>query len=256
MIENQLPYLLVQLDSAESTNTVARTLAAEAQNTQPLLVVTDNQTAGRGQRGNSWESQPGANLTFSLVLFPRFLAPAHQFELSMLVSIGIVNALRNFVDAPKWLSIKWPNDIYFGDRKLAGILIENSLSASAIDFSVVGTGINVNQREFVSDAPNPISLIHTTGIEMDRQAILNAVVEAVIDMVDDYSDDPEAGELTALYNNLLWRNDGEPHTWHDTATDADFTATIAGVEPDGRLLLALPGGQVRSYLFKEVSAVL
>ncbi len=249
-------FKIIRLDSVESTNTYARSLDPDTADTTPLVVITDCQTAGRGQRGNSWESESGSNLTFSLVLYPRWMAPARQFELSMQVSIGIVNALRGYVDTPEWLSIKWPNDIYFGDRKMAGILIENSLGQASIERSVVGIGLNVNQKVFHSDAPNPISLSHATGFDIDRDTLLTKVVNGILDMVDSYESDPEPDELGALYNNMLWRHDGEFHRWQDTATGKVFSAVLEGVALDGRLTLLDHTGTLRTYLFKEVRACL
>lgn len=249
-------YKIIYLDTAESTNTYARNLPVDAADTTPLVIVTDNQTEGRGQRGNTWESEPGANLTFSLVIYPRWLAPAHQFELSMLVSIGLVNTLRSYVDNPEWLKIKWPNDIYFGDRKIAGILIENSLGQGAIEKSVVGIGLNVNQKKFVSDAPNPISLSHATGFDVELRPLLEKAVDNILEMTDTYADDPEPDELEALYNSLLWRNDGGYHLWTDTATGTEFRAVLSHVDLDGTLTLTDTGGNVRTFLFKEVAAVL
>lgn len=247
-------YKTIRLDSVESTNTYAKNLPQSDSRT-PLLIVSDNQTDGRGQRGNSWESKPGDNLTFSLVVYPTWLAPAHQFELSMLVSIGIVNALRPYLDSPAWLRIKWPNDIYFGDRKLAGILLENSIANSSIERSVIGIGLNVNQKAFKSDAPNPISMVHATGLELDREELLRKTVESILDMIDSDCDDPEPDELEALYNSLLWRNDGRPHRWRDAAGNV-FDAVVAGVDLDGTLRLTDAEGVTRGYLFKEVFAVL
>lgn len=247
-------FRLLEVETTESTNTLAKAMGADFKDATPVVVITDNQTGGRGQRGNSWESEPGANLTFSLVLQPVWLAPAHQFELSMLVSVGIVNALRSVVP-PKPLSVKWPNDIYYGDRKICGILIENTIEGARIERSVIGIGLNVNQKEFRSDAPNPISLCHITGRATDRKELLDKVVDNILDMVDQYADDPEPDELTALYNGLLWRNDGRFHKW----TEADGTvieAKIVGVNTDGRLTLQMPDGSEKSYLFKEVGAVL
>lgn len=247
---------IIRLDSVESTNTYARSLNPDTTDTTPLVVITDCQTEGRGQRGNSWESEPGRNLTFSLVLYPRWMAPAHQFELSMLVSVGIVNALRSYVDTPEWLSIKWPNDIYFGNRKMVGILIENSLGQESIERSIVGIGLNVNQKIFKSDAPNPISLSHATGFDIDRDSLLDKVVDSILDMMDSYENDPEPGELEALYNSMLWRRDGQYHRWTDAASGKTFSAVLEGVALDGRLTLLDSAGTLRSYLFKEVSPVL
>lgn len=248
-------YHIVRLDSAESTNTFATTLPVTPSDTEPVVVITDNQTAGRGQRGNTWESQPGKNLTFSLVMYPRFIAPAHQFELSMLVSLGIINALAGLVGDSDRLKIKWPNDIYYGDRKIAGILIENSLTTNSIDRTIIGIGLNVNQFAFCSDAPNPISLIHTTGTEFDLDMVLDRVVSSIIEIVDDYEFNNEPDELGYLYNTKLWRNDGKEHGWQ-LPDGSIFRATIKNVDLDGTLQLRKNDGDIKNFRFKEVSPLL
>lgn len=242
----------IDIGTTESTNTAAREIQSDG---TPLVIVSDNQTAGRGQRGNSWESEPGKNLTFSLVVFPRYMRPAAQFELSMLVSLGIVSALETYTEG-EWLKIKWPNDIYFGDRKIAGILIENSLGENSIERSIIGIGLNVNQTTFKSDAPNPISLTHTTGLEHDREKLLDSICNSIIDYLDQYESDPEPDELSALYNNRLWRKDGEYHLWRDMVTGKDFRGVLIGVGLDGRISIADTEGTIHIYLFKEVQAVL
>lgn len=244
-------YNIIRLDNTESTNTYAKSLKPENNDLTPTVVYTDCQTCGRGQRGNTWESERGKNLTFSLVLYPSWLSAAHQFELSMLVSIGIVNALRNHVVDHSRLKIKWPNDIYYDDKKVAGILIENSLSGQSIERSIVGIGLNVNQKEFVSDAPNPVSLYNITGSETSLDEILDNVVGNILDMVEQYEYDPEVDELVYLYNNMLWRNDGREHLWRK-----EFEAKVDRVGADGRLYLTDKDGNEQSFLFKEISAVL
>lgn len=250
------PYKIIRIDSTESTNTYAKSLPAPETDSTPLVVITDNQTRGRGQRGNSWESEAGSNLTFSLTVYPRWMSPSHQFELSMLVSVGLVNALRSFVGTTDWFSVKWPNDIYYGDKKIAGILIENSVNGPSIERSVIGIGINVNQKVFVSDAPNPVSLCHLTDCDIDRDALLDKILDCILDIIDSYSSDPEPDELSALYNSMLWRNDSAFHLWLDTASHTVFSAVLDRVELDGRILLTDSSGATRSFLFKEVSAVL
>lgn len=248
-------FRVIEIESTPSTNSYAKHESGTDAN-RPVVFITDNQTAGRGQRGNSWESSPGLNLTFSLVVHPRFISPARQFELSMLVSVGVVNGLRGFVPDPERLKVKWPNDIYYGDRKLAGILIENSLGEATIERSVIGIGINVNQTEFLSDAPNPVSLKMLSGRDADRRTVLDSVVDNILEMIESYESDPEADELTYLYNGLLWRRDGELHTWRDVGQSADFEARLVDVAADGRLVLRTADGQTRRFLFKEVVAVL
>lgn len=248
-------YRLIEVESTGSTNTFAKSMAVEDGDTTPAVVLTRNQTEGRGQRGNYWESEPGSNLTFSLVVYPVWMSPSRQFELSMLVSIGLVNALRQYVDNPAWLKIKWPNDIYFGDRKIAGILIENTVNDACIERSVIGIGLNVNQKEFRSDAPNPVSLCHVTGFDVDCDKLLEKVVDNILDMIDSYESDPETDELCDLYNSLLWRADNAYHRWM-LPDGTEIEARLVNVDTTGRLRLADTAGDIHSYLFKEVTAVL
>ena len=129
-----------------------------------VVVVADYQTAGRGCGTNRWESERGKNLLFSVMLHPENVPANRQFQISRAISLAIVDALGEWVGD---LSIKWPNDIYWRNGKLAGILIENSLQGSMIRDSIIGVGLNVNQRAFHSDAPNPVSMYQLTGQETD-----------------------------------------------------------------------------------------
>ena len=146
---------IVTLDECDSTNTVLSSMPEAASGT---VVATRRQTAGRGQRGNSWESEPDKNLTFSQLLMPRMLPAARQFELSMIVSLAIADSIDAHLPDGIRTCVKWPNDIYIGREKVCGILIENRLTGSRIERAIVGAGINVNQRVFTSDAPNPTSI--------------------------------------------------------------------------------------------------
>ncbi len=209
-------------------------------------VAAVSQTAGRGQRGNSWEAESGKNLTFSLCLRPDALPAARQFEVSMTVAVAVCDYLRSLVDTPQWLTLKWPNDIYFGDRKLGGILIENTINCGMIERSIVGIGINVNQKCFLSDAPNPISLIHVTGLEMQLRPLMQHLADAIVDS--------QPCDV-ATYRSHLWRGEGE-HPFRDVATGRLFRASVSDVNPDGRLVLADTAGNLREYYFKEVEWVL
>ncbi|MDE5927427.1 MAG: biotin--[acetyl-CoA-carboxylase] ligase, partial [Duncaniella sp.] len=141
-------------DTLPSTSSYLAGIAADAPH--GTVVMAREQTAGRGQRGNSWEAEPGCNITLSLLLRPEGLHPARQFVISQAVSLAIADLVSHFVAAP--VSIKWPNDIYVDDRKICGILIENTITGTSIDRTIVGIGLNVNQTEFRSDAPNPVSM--------------------------------------------------------------------------------------------------
>jgi len=238
------------LDSCGSTNTE---LAAMPDAPHGFVVATREQTAWRWQRGNTWEAQPGANLTFSLLLRPGGIPAARQFEMSMLVSLGIADALDGLLaesGCAERIAIKWPNDIYIGDRKLCGILIENSLAGSAIGRAIAGIGINVNQRRFLSDAPNPVSLVEFTGRELPLEETLEKVVGAIVGEIDRYGSDGDGEALTGRYMARLWRRDGQ---WpFREQGGAVFTASIEAVAPDGTLTLS----NGRSYAFKEVAFVL
>lgn len=149
------------LKEIDSTNSEAHRYRHEASDF--TVWAAEFQTAGRGQRGNSWESAVGENLTFSILLKPHKFLSTRQFELSEVVALGVVNYLASKgIDA----KIKWPNDIYVGDKKICGILIENVLSGDTLSVCIAGIGLNLNQRVFRSDAPNPTSV----ALELDRPA--------------------------------------------------------------------------------------
>lgn len=243
---------IIRLDEATSTNTVAAELGDAAEHGCTVWAI--NQKAGRGQRGNTWEAEPGKNLTFSLVLRPSAISAAHQFELSMLVSIATVRVFERRLG--RKVLIKWPNDIYVDNKKICGILIENSLSGTRIDRAIVGIGINVNQTTFRSDAPNPVSMKQLTGEEYELEPLLTEFVSEIVDAVDYYADNTEPDELSALYASMLWRNDGAMHRWLDAASGSIISARIKGVDTTGMLTLTDADGTDRTYAFKEVAALL
>ncbi|MCX4264653.1 MAG: biotin--[acetyl-CoA-carboxylase] ligase [Muribaculaceae bacterium] len=219
-----------------------------------FVVAARSQTAGRGQRGNSWEAEPGKNLTFSILLRPCNLHPARQFELSMVVSLAIADAIDKLLPAGLRTIVKWPNDIYVGLEKICGILIENKLSPTpggtggmVIERSIAGIGINVNQKVFLSDAPNPTSVIlHNGGAETSLEPFLADVCRNILEYWSAYEAAPDAEVLRQHYfSRLLWTS-GE-HRFADK--DGRFTAHIVSVASDG--MLTLSNG--RTYAFKEVS---
>ena len=170
---------ILKEETVTSTNDRLAELCQEKEIKEFTTLMAEYQTAGKGQRGNSWESEYGKNLTFSTVFYPQTIAPASQFILSMAVASAICTALAHYVHAD-CLQIKWPNDIYWKDKKIAGILIENDLTGSQISQSIIGIGININQEEFHSSAPNPVSLRQITKKETDRMEVLNSILEHII----------------------------------------------------------------------------
>ena len=249
------------LPEVRSTNTYLLDLLAQGTTLPDTTVIyTLRQTAGRGQMGNSWESEPDKNILFSMLLCPTFLPIREQFLLSQICSLGIVEALDELIltkhlqDEVK-LSIKWPNDIYAGDGKLCGILIENRLMGGALQHSVLGVGINVNQEKWIGNAPNPVSL-KMLGVETDPLTVLDLVTKHIVELYHSLRDNMEmAVIIRERYMQRLYRKDGY-YAYYDPAKDEHFDAEIAGVDAQGPLMLRLPSGDVRSYWFKEVKFVL
>lgn len=213
------------------------------------LLTTDFQTAGRGQRGTHWEAEAGQNLLFSFRFYPTFLRAAEQFALSEALALAVVYALQPLgVEA----EVKWPNDIYVGEKKLCGMLLEHTLTGKTIATTLTGVGVNVNQLSFRSDAPNPVSLRQLLGRSLDRAALLS---EIILQFDTFYRDLERNGttRLHAAYLQHLFRRDGF-YPYRDA--QGGFEARIVDVSPAGLLLLELPDGSQRTYAFKEVSAVI
>lgn len=239
-------------DSLPSTSTALAADAAE----QPhgTVYATRSQTAGRGQRGNSWEAAPGLNLTFSVLLRPSLpFEVSETFAVSMLTALAVADVLSQ-VTGEKIL-VKWPNDIYAGDRKLGGILIENSLQGHNVRHTIAGIGINVNQVTFESDAPNPVSLRNITQHKYDLEPLLTLLSSRVIAEVDSYLANPNFDSLVCRYRSCQWRGTGLHH-WRDNRTGILFHAYIHSVSLHGTLTLTDSDGVARCFAFKEVSPVL
>lgn len=229
---------IVHISETDSTNQWLK----ERQAGDKMVVWADYQTAGRGQGKNTWESERGKNLTFSALLHPKDVPANKQFTISMQVSLAICEALGEYIGD---LSIKWPNDIYWRNAKLAGMLIENRLCGPAICDSIVGIGLNVNQRRFQSDAPNPVSLWQICEHEIDRERLLREVLAAI--------DRYQGREVREQYLSMLYRRKGF-HPYADAG--GTFMAELADVEDDGYLLLRDDEGRTRRYAFKEVSFII
>ena len=241
----------IKVSQTASTNTYLSRLAA----TLPggTVIYTPSQTAGRGQKGNSWESKDGKNLTFSLLLKRPPVKARDQFYLSEAAAIAVVEAL--VAAAGDGFTVKWPNDVYWQDKKICGMLIENSLDGADIATSIIGIGINVNQEHFVSDAPNPVSLINITGHEHDLEAILKRVCSSIEALAAELGDDDARQDLHRRYLAALYRNDGALHPFED-ASGNRFMASITGIAPDGTLTLRHEDDTCHDYLFKEVRHII
>ena len=238
--------MIYRFDTLGSSNDEA----CKPQYVEGDIILAQCQTAGRGQRGHTWESREGENLTFSLLLEPLFLPPSEQFLISECVALGVCDALMHYgIEA----QIKWTNDIYIGDRKLAGILIEHKLQGSALARTVAGIGLNVNQKAFSDDLPNPISMAQATGREFDREEVLQTVATSLMARYEQLREGG-AKELQADYHQRLYRL-GQEHCYA-LPDGSRFRGIIRGVEPTGALRIENERGELLSFLFKEVEFVI
>lgn len=245
-------------DTIDSTNLQAMRELSDAQ--EGTVWIADFQTAGRGQRGNSWESVKGKNLTFTLLLKPFFIKASNQFVISQIVALAIIKYLEGKGLAAK---IKWPNDIYIGDKKICGILIEHSVEGVNLAASILGIGINLNQTSFATDAPNPTSLIletKTDGQEYDRSEELSLVLSRILSLYEE----ARSGYFTELeqeYLSYLYRFN-EFHTYIETkmedgaAEENTIEAKIVGIDKNACLILERKDGRRSMYAFKEIKYVL
>lgn len=239
----------IHVVATTSTNTTLDELCNRQQMPDLSCVYTDFQSAGRGQRGNSWESENGANLLFSVVFFPDFLEANKQFRLSQVNALALQETLSQYADN---ITVKWPNDIYWKDRKLCGTLIENDLTGMNLSRSIAGSGVNLNQQQFVSDAPNPVSLSQITGDTYDIDTILQQILERTAYYYEMLKKG-KGEEIAERYCAVLYRREGL-HPYRDA--QGIFRARIIEIQPSGRLILEDENGLLRPYLFKEVACVL
>jgi len=284
MLDDSPRFKMIELDAIVSTNSFLR----DYRPLQPVditLVTAEYQTAGRGQGTNSWESERGKNLLFSLLVNPASLPAAQAFVLSEAIALSIREAITPFIREE--VTIKWPNDIYVGDCKIAGILIENTLQGSAVARSIIGCGVDVNQETFRfpllsrqaslqaehptvnSESPimnselsitnselsivnTPISLRQLLGHDVERRFVLEAIIDGFTrryELIQRGTFAPIADE----YRAALYRRTGF-HPFRDA--DGPFEAEIADVELSGHLVLRRPTGRLSRYAFKEVSFLL
>lgn len=241
---------IVKLSEVNSTNTYVKELLS---NSKPLLdgtvIMADHQFAGRGQNNNVWESKPGENLTFSIYLNPTFLAVNQQFELNKAVCLGIIDYLNLIIGDE--FKIKWPNDIYYQDKKIGGILIENITKGYQLKDSVVGIGLNINQKEFgdLNNRASSLSKILHQNYDLDKllAQICQSIEKRYLQL--------KAGKLQLLHDDYLKRlfRINELHQYN--IENQNFEGIIKGVTPTGRLTLQLLGGKLMDLDLKEVKFI-
>lgn len=244
-----MPLIIHLVDEIDSTNNYMKSLLLKQKVKEGTIVSADFQTGGRGQRGNGWMSENGKNLLFSIVLYPDAVKANEQFLILQVVSLAVADFLRKYTDG---ITIKWPNDIYWREKKICGILIENAIEGDQIKESVCGIGINLNQESFDSSLPNPVSLKQITGEYYKQSIILGEVRELLFS----YYEQLRRGEIQIIaenYRDSLFRKTGY-HLFNDNTND--FIARIKNVAPDGTLILETESGDERRFAFKEVRYVL
>lgn len=241
---------IIYLPTCHSTNDTAASLLRDGKVFEGTLVVTSNQTAGRGQRGNQWEAETGKNLTFSLILKPAYLTPNEQFYLNMAVSLGIYEFLNGFFSAED-IKIKWPNDIYYKDKKMGGVLIENVLKKSVIESAVIGIGLNVNQLQFAYPQATSMRLANPSLTSAyDLEVLLTQLVECLERTYLQL----RGGQLEWLQKRYLqqlyWFR--EKHLF--SRDGKRFEGQITGIDATGRLAMEADG-TLHYFGLKEIEFI-
>ncbi len=237
------------LNEVDSTNNYANQLVVTKAADEGTVVLAQFQKAGKGQKGNSWESEAGKNLLASFILRPVFLNAADQFYISKIISLSIAEILPS---KTKDITIKWPNDIYAGNRKIAGILIENSVLGQNIETAIAGIGLNLNQEIFVSGAPNPVSLKQLTGKNYEIQQFADDLF-VVIEKWYGKLQNNKFAEIDTVYHQSLFRM----KEWaHYSANGKTFEAWMIGTGQFGQLQLEHRDGKITEHFFKEVEFVI
>ena len=239
---------LIYLSQCDSTNLVAQELLIKNKATEGCVVITDMQIQGRGQRGTSWEAEPGKNITLSLILKPYYLTAQQQFFLNISISLAVLGLAQHYLHNNPALKLKWPNDIYYGNKKIGGILIQNSISGHFLQHSVIGIGLNINQISFA--APGASSFAQITGQSYALPTVVTALLEALEVRYLELMQGKTERQENEYLQNLYWYQ--EEHFFK--VAGERVIGTIAGIDANGHLLLKI-NNEVRHYGLKEVEFV-
>ncbi|SRR6056297_2673151 len=240
---------IINLLSTESTNDYVRELSEKKKVSEGTLVIAAEQTKGRGYGENSWFAESGKNLTFSFLLYPSFLKADQQFLISKMVSLALVDYLNEY---SKNVTIKWPNDIFIHDKKIAGILIENDLAGQKILKSIIGIGININQDEFPPSIPNPLSLKQLNNKKYPLKNELRKII-STLNKRYEYLISGTNHKINKEYHSYLFRKD-QLTMFQDS--NSIFQARIKGVTDFGQIILESNDGKRLEYNFKEIEFLL
>jgi BirA family biotin operon repressor/biotin-[acetyl-CoA-carboxylase] ligase len=241
---------LIELQTVDSTNLYAEQLLKTQKVPEGTIIFAHEQTFGKGQGENNWESEPGKNATFSLVLFPEFLPPGQQFLLNKAFALGVLDFLSRFPVEQKF-SIKWPNDIYAGNHKIGGILIQNTVCGTIYELCIAGIGVNINQETFHPGLPNPVSLKQITGMDYPVKDARDFIVACI---------DERYQQLKKGLYELLGREYREQllgiNKWRDYSVDKKLIkGKIRGVDESGMLIMEMENDSTRYFNHGEVEFV-
>lgn len=239
--------VLLHFPTLPSTNAYAQALLQNQELAEGTLISTDHQQAGRGQMGNNWVSTPGQNLTLSVVLYPRFLVPAYHFQLNKMAALAVRDTVAEATGHATW--VKWPNDVYLHDRKICGILIQNSLQGSRLQHSIIGIGLNVNQREFPPTIPCASSLALETKQAYNRTHLRERLCNHLEYWYEVLRSQPQA-VLDRAYLQHLYLY--QQLAWYRRSNGEHFRGTISGISPHGHLIMQTPAG-VEHFGIKDVT---
>jgi BirA family biotin operon repressor/biotin-[acetyl-CoA-carboxylase] ligase len=240
---------VIHIKEVTSSNSYASLLLEQESVPEGTVISAEYQTGGRGQAGSSWESEKNKNLIISIILYPSVLSPSDQFFISMIISLGICDFLNKYIRDVK---IKWPNDIYVNDDKIAGILIENSIIGNEIEHSVTGIGLNINQKKFLSGAPNPVSLAIVTEMEYD----LNDCRKNLLADLDSRYKQLLSGSRESIRNDYISRL-YRYNEWHDFRSAGEIIhGRIVSINSYGQLQMKDCSGVKKSFSFKELEYII
>ena len=245
----------IWLQTTDSTNSEAHRVLADIDKLS--VIAAYSQTAGRGQRGNRWTSAPGENLTFSIILKPveqnmGAVNASDQFIIKEIITLALAGYLKSKGIESK---IKWPNDIYCGNRKICGILIENSVRDGLLNSSVIGVGLNLNQTVFPSDVPNPTSMKLETGESYATEKELDILMEHFSGYVRMASSENGYDKLKMMYLERMYRRN-ELHRFIDGRTGTEFQGIIRGISTNGCLTVEKEKSEPVQFAFKEISYII
>lgn len=235
---------VISLPECHSTNDLLMDYARLGKAQEGTLVITDFQSVGKGQRGNHWESEPGANLLFSTLLHPSYLQPKSQYYIGLCMALATVKAIEALSSPHTGLEVKWPNDLYLNDKKLAGILLESSLAGSKVDFVVLGMGLNVRQLSFSN--PKATSLLKE-GTDLKTDELLEEILLQLEIQLDALRREDYQLIREEYYQRLRWL--GQEHEFE--SENQRLSGTITGIDDQGRLELT-SGGRQYVYDIKEI----